>query len=246
MATNSPSTAAQSSEDDGITPRDSVSQCGSSSSSVSSRAQRAANRATARVTQALLSERHALKAKAEQSQRDVEAFEAKANVMLLDAEDKAINTVEAEEQGQAIHAPPKTPVTTALPSLVTTSAPVMPPPPPPADVFVTPTSAAAAKISMPQQQLLNQSGIKFVSDCYVESDMAAASGAIPKRPPPGLQAPPTYITSAQDIAMAPSAFQAGVGSYDAGTAVMDTVLPGQRSQAGCLYQRLPQDISMDI
>ena len=62
--------------------------------------------------------------------------------------------------------------------------------------------------------------------------MAAASGAIPKRPPPGLQAPPTYVNSAQDIAMAPSAFQAGVGSHDAGTTVMDTVLPGPALAGG--------------
>ena len=65
------------SEEEGITPRDSVSQCGSSTS-VSSRAQRAANRATARVKRALLQERHALEARAKRSEREKEEQDEEA------------------------------------------------------------------------------------------------------------------------------------------------------------------------
>ena len=46
-----------------------------------------------------------------------------------------------------------------------------------------------------------------------------------QRPPPGLQAPPTLVL-VQDMRRVQSALLAGVGNRDAGTTVLDTVLPG--------------------
>ena len=75
--------------------------------------------------------------------------------------------------------------------------------PPPA--FVLPSSAAAT--SVPH---------------------VTAGGAIPKRPPPGLPAPPTSVQDTN----APSVLLTGAGSRDAGTTVMDTVLPGPAPAGG--------------
>ena len=57
----------------------------------------------------------------------------------------------------------------------------------------------------------------------------ATGGVIPKRPPPGLPSPP--VTSGQDT-YAPSALLTGAGSRDAGTTVLDTVLPGPAPAGG--------------
>ena len=202
MASNhlQPETAPTGSEEDTTTPQDSASQCGSSTS-MSSSAQRAADRATTRLKQALLHEKHAMDADEDEEeaerllrdrrrQRKREAFEAKSARMLIEAEDDAINKVEAEEAGQANAAPPATPATTTPISLAPPSTPAMP--------LHTTVSA-----------------------------QLATGGAIPKRPPPGLPSPPvTSVLDNLDNLRAPSASYTGVGARGADTTVLDTVLPG--------------------
>ena len=178
----------------------------SQSIGVSSRAKRTADRATARVKQALLKERHALEIRGDESKREkeeqskrmkreMEAFEVKAAIMILDAEDDAINTVEAEA-GRATHAPPATPATMAPISLAPPSTPAMPP-----------------HSTVPTQ--------------------VATGGAIPKRPRPGLPSPPaTSVVNNLDNLRAPSASHTGVGARGADTAVLDTVLPGPALTGG--------------
>ena len=58
-----------------------------------------------------------------------------------------------------------------------------------------------------------------------------ANGKVTQWPPPGLQAPPTSALL-QDRSRVPSAMLAGVGSRDAGTTVLDTVLPGPALAGG--------------
>ena len=67
----------------------------------------------------------------------MEAFDAKAAIMILDAEDEAINAAEAEEAGRATNAPPTTIPTTAPISLAPPSTPAMPP------LSTVPTQVAA-------------------------------------------------------------------------------------------------------
>ena len=98
---------------------------------------------------------------------------------MADAEDEAINQVEDEEAGKINPAPPAATTTTAPPTALS-----LPPP----------LSAAAENAT--QQQTQEASGLKLVSEPYMresESSRAVAGGAIPKRPPPGLQLPAAGI-----------------------------------------------------
>ena len=183
------------SEEDTITPQDSASQCGSSTS-VSSRAQRAGNRARLQVKLAATKVEEDLKRRRDDLDSESRVNKVQAELDEADAEDTAIIQAEAEEAGQA---PPVTaPVSTATPSSL----------PPPAHVL--PSSAAA--VSVPH---------------------VTAGGAIPKRPPPGLPAPHTSIQDTNAPVLL-----TGAGSRDAGTSVMDTVLPGP-ALAGGLSVSMP-------
>ena len=206
-------------EGDDISARDSASQCGSSTSSVSERAQRAGNRAKIRAKHAAMAkqeeiadEERLLNLSRDRVQAKRKAFDVEIEMNMADAEDEAINQVEDEEAGRINPAPPAATTTTV----------------PPAALSLPPPLSAAAE-NATQQQTQEASGLKLVSEPYMresESSRAVAGGAIPKRPPPGLQLPAAGIVHSSailDISRAPSASYAGVGVRGVDTAVSDTV-----------------------
>ena len=109
---------------------------------------------------------------------EMEAFEVRAEREEADVEDEAYTQVEAEEAGQKTPAPP---ATTTMPPATTTA--------PPVALSLPPPLSAAAETTL-QQQMENVSGLEFVSEPYMRESVSpreVAGGAIPKRPPPGLQ-----------------------------------------------------------
>ena len=265
MATSEPASTPPSSEEDMITPQDSASQCGSSTSSVSSRAERAANREKRKVRKAAQGKQRALKEKElqtkqrlldadqsirqkqfdlekqkeqlqlEKEQREQDMMEEKEELQLdieiaeAEAEEAAITRIDGGEATQSTSAQPL--ITTAT---TTTTAP-------PAALSLPPPLSAAAEITS-QRQTQEVSGIKFVSNSYVRENSysrAVAGGAIPKRPPPGIQLPAAgiapvsgIITSAMDNLREPSASCARVGVRGVDTAVLDTVQPSPALAGG--------------
>ena len=147
---------------------------------------------------------------------EMQAFELRAKIEEADAEDEAYAQVKAEEAGQKTPAPP---ATTTMPLATTTV-------PPTALSLPLPLSAAAETTL--QQQTQNVSSLEFVSETYMResaSPRAVAGGAIPKRPPPGLQplaAGNAHVSSDTDNIRVLPASYAEVAYRGTSTAVLDT------------------------
>ena len=172
-------------------------------------------RAKLRKRQAFQGEKEALKEKVhnekflletrkDKMESEMEAFEIRAEIEEMDAEEEAYAQLEAEEASQKTHAPP---ATTTMPLVATTV--------PPTALSLPPPLSAAAETTL-QQQTQNVSGLEFVSETNMResaSPRAVAGGAIPKRPPPGLQplaAGNAHVSSVTDNIRVPPASYAEV------------------------------------
>ena len=122
------------SEEDGITPQDSASQCWPYDG-LSPRAIKAAKLTRRRVQISLLDKRHALEDELCRVQDEWELFELRAEIMMADAEEEAIEAVEAEEAGLV---PPVQPLQLRPPPLPLALHPVCLPHLPPSPVLSTP------------------------------------------------------------------------------------------------------------
>ena len=164
-------------EGDTVSPQDSASQCGSTTS-LSLRAQRYKARAGLKSEAKATLADVEMKNKAKQLRRAAEDLEDQARVNKVqalvekaDAEEAAIQLAEAEDAGLALPASPvPVPVSTAAPYVLPPPTLTLPSPPAIADVRPKFTSAATAAISTQNEHSQNNSGLRLVSNSIVERD----------------------------------------------------------------------------
>ena len=187
-------TAPLGSEEDGIIPQDSASPFGPYDD-LSPRAINATRRARAQVSMSLLNKKLALEDELRRAKYELKCLELNEQLMLMEAEEEAIEAVEAEEAGLI---PPASTTTDSSSSAITRPPPGLPAPPVTTISAVHATDTVGSTTDMDGTDRIPDKAVEAVEAGLISpaSTSTAQSATAPSRPPPSLPAPPVITISA--------------------------------------------------
>ena len=180
--------------EEAVTPQDSASPFGPYDG-LSPRAIEAAKCARYRMRESLRYKRYTLEDELRRAKHELEAFELHELLMMMEAEEEAIEAVEAEEAGLI---PPASTTTVSSSSTITRPPPGLPAPPVTTISAVHATDAVCSTTDMDGTDRIPDKAVEAVEAGLISpaSTSTAQSATAPSRPPPGLPVPPVATVSA--------------------------------------------------